>query len=91
MTWLPFNAFPVSYAAVHGYLLLLLLPGLLHDQIRRVAGIAGDRLVWGSDWPHTAFDHDALPPYDSVWQPVVKALGAPRAAAVRAAGALLYA
>lgn len=64
---------------------------VLHDQIRRVAGIAGDRLVWGSDWPHTAFDHDALPPYDSVWQPVVKALGAPRAAAVRAAGALLYA
>ncbi len=63
----------------------------LHNHIRQVAGIAGDQLVWGSDWPHTAFPPDALPPYASVWHPVVQALGENRAAAVRAAGALLYA
>lgn len=63
----------------------------LSANIQRVAQTVGDRLVWGSDWPHTAFDHDALPPYASVWQPVVQALGEARAAAVRAAGALLYA
>lgn len=58
--------------------------------IQRVAQILGARLVWGSDWPHTAFAHDALPPYASVWQPVVQALGKSRAAAVRTAGAVLY-
>lgn len=63
----------------------------LHAHIRRVASIAGDRMVWGSDWPHTAFPPEALPPYASVWQPVVQALGEARAAAVREAGALLYA
>jgi predicted TIM-barrel fold metal-dependent hydrolase len=63
----------------------------VHAHIQRVAQTMGEHLVWGSDWPHTAFHHDALPPYESVWQPVVQALGEARAAAVRAAGALLYA
>lgn len=63
----------------------------LDDHIRRVAQTLGERLVWGSDWPHTAFAPEALPPYASVWQPVVRALGEARAARVRAAGALLYA
>lgn len=63
----------------------------LHGPINRVAAVMGDRLVWGSDWPHTAFERDALPPYDSLWQPVVQALGTSRAAAVCRAGALLYA
>ncbi len=63
----------------------------MHEPIRRVAQLMGEHLVWGSDWPHTAFDHDALPPYKSVWQPVVQALGESRAAAVCTAGALLYA
>lgn len=63
----------------------------LHAHIQRVAQTLGEHLVWGSDWPHTAFHHDALPPYASVWQPVVQALGDTRAAAVREAGALLYA
>ena len=62
----------------------------LHAHIRRVAQTLGERLVWGSDWPHTAFPPEALPPYDSVWNPVVQALGEARAAAVLAAGALLY-
>ncbi|HSX93327.1 MAG TPA: amidohydrolase family protein [Hydrogenophaga sp.] len=65
--------------------------GALHAPIRRVAQTLGERLVWGSDWPHTAFAPDDLPPYASVWHPVVQALGEDRAAAVRAAGALLYA
>ncbi len=62
----------------------------LTETIRRVAQLMGERLVWGSDWPHTAFEHD-VPPYESVWQPVVHALGESRAAAVQTAGALLYA
>lgn len=63
----------------------------LSAHIQRVADTLGERLVWGSDWPHTTFHHDALPPYASLWQPVVQALGESRALAVRAAGALLYA
>ena len=63
----------------------------LQSHIGRVAALMGEHLVWGSDWPHTAFEHGALPPYDSLWQPVVQALGEARAAAVCAAGALLYA
>jgi len=64
---------------------------VLRAPIQRVAQTMGERLVWGSDWPHTAFNHDDLPPYESVWHPVVQALGEARAAAVRQAGALLYA
>lgn len=63
----------------------------LYETIRRAAILMGERLVWGSDWPHTTFKHDALPAYESVWQPVVQTLGQSRAAAVQAAGALLYA
>ena len=63
----------------------------LHANIRRVAQTMGDQLIWGSDWPHTAFPHDALPPYESVWHPIVQALGESRAVAVRVAGASLYA
>lgn len=63
----------------------------LIESIRRVATIAGDRLVWGSDWPHTAFAHDALPSYDSVWYPMAQALGQAHAAAVCQAGSKLYA
>ncbi|KRD16599.1 amidohydrolase [Acidovorax sp. Root267] len=62
----------------------------LHGAIRRVAGLMGERLVWGSDWPHTAFAPDAMPAYTSVWEPVVNALGAAHASRVRIAGAELY-
>lgn len=47
----------------------------LHPAIGRVAALFGDRLVWGSDWPHTAFAPDEIPDYDSTWVPVVEALG----------------
>jgi hypothetical protein len=64
MNWLPYNEFPKRYLAVHIYLLLLLVPALLHDLIRRgrihrawVWGLAltlpwvvATELVWGSHW-----------------------------------------
>ena len=64
MNWLPYNEFPKRYLAVHICLLLLLVPVLLHDLIRRgrihrawVWGLAltlpwvvATELVWGSHW-----------------------------------------
>jgi hypothetical protein len=64
MTWLPYNEFPKHYLAVHLYLLLLLVPALLHDLIRRgrihrawVWGLAltlpwvvATEFLWGSHW-----------------------------------------
>ena len=63
----------------------------LTSNIQRVAALAKDRLVWGSDWPHTAFETTAMPTYRSVWTPVVDALGEARAQAALAAGSQLYA
>jgi hypothetical protein len=64
MHWLPYNEFPKSYLAVHIYLLLLLVPALLYDLVRRgrihrawVWGLAlllpwvvATEFVWGSPW-----------------------------------------
>ena len=47
----------------------------LHGAIRRMAGLMGERLVWGSDWPHKAFEPSKMPAYASLWAPVVDALG----------------
>lgn len=55
----------------------------LVPQIRRLADLFGDRMVWGSDWPHTMFAPDAAPTYGSTWQPVVEALGESEANALR--------
>lgn len=63
----------------------------LHENIQRVAMLMRGHLVWGSDWPHTAFRHETLPPYESLWNPVTQALGESCAATVRTAGASLYA
>jgi hypothetical protein len=66
MSWLPYNEFPKDYLAVHIYLLLLLVPALLHDLIRRgrihrawVWGLAltlpwvvATEFLWGSHWWH---------------------------------------
>jgi len=62
----------------------------LQPLVQRAADVFGERMVWGSDWPHTSFAPDALPPYDSLWLPVVRALGEERAKGVREAGELLY-
>ena len=48
----------------------------LDPVIRRVAGLFEARLVWGSDWPHTAFPPEGMPEYGSTWQPVARALPA---------------
>lgn len=64
MTWLPGNAFPVSYLAVHLYLLLLIVPAVLFDLLTRgrihrawlvglsllVPWVIATEFVWGSDW-----------------------------------------
>ena len=42
----------------------------LHPNIRRAAALFGPRTVWGSDWPHTSFAPDQLPPYESTLAPV---------------------
>ncbi|MEO6017974.1 MAG: amidohydrolase family protein [Polaromonas sp.] len=46
--------------------------------IGRVAGLFAGRMVWGSDWPHTSFPVDALPPYAGNWEPVTRVLPAPQ-------------
>lgn len=55
----------------------------LLPQVRRLDGLFGERLVWGSDWPHTKFAPHAVPAYASTWQPVVEALGEATADALR--------
>ena len=62
----------------------------LLNHIRRVAALFSDRMVWGSDWPHTSFAPDARPDYASLWQPLVDALGAGRAAQLRSAAPAIY-
>lgn len=62
----------------------------LVPHIRRLAGMFGDRMVWGSDWPHTAFAPDAMPQYDQIWQTVVDALGRKAADALRARHPRIY-
>ena len=46
----------------------------LSDHLHRVAALFGERMVWGSDWPHTAFPPDGMPTYASQWQPVADGL-----------------
>jgi predicted TIM-barrel fold metal-dependent hydrolase len=47
----------------------------LLPQVRRVCDLFGERIVWGSDWPHTSFAPDSMPSYGSTWRPVDEALG----------------
>jgi predicted TIM-barrel fold metal-dependent hydrolase len=55
----------------------------MHGPIRRAAALFGERGVWGSDWPHTSIDPAIDTPYDSLWRPVVEALGPAQAAKAR--------
>ena len=50
----------------------------------------GERMVWGSDWPHTMFAADAIPSYLSTWRPVVDALGREGAEALQRRRPAIY-
>jgi predicted TIM-barrel fold metal-dependent hydrolase len=63
----------------------------LGPRIRRLADLFGERMIWGSDWPHTMFAPDAMPPYAATWQPVVHALGREAAEALRSRRPPIYA
>jgi predicted TIM-barrel fold metal-dependent hydrolase len=58
---------------------------------RRLHGLFDQRMVWGSDWPHTCFEAGHEPPYASTWQPVVDLLGAAAAERLRSGAVALYA
>lgn len=62
----------------------------LVPHIQRLAGLFGERLVWGSDWPHTLFAPEAMPAYASTWQPVMDALGREAAEALRRRQPAIY-
>ena len=61
----------------------------LQPHIARVASLFGQRMVWGSDWPHTGLAAEALPVYGELWQPVPAALGPSTAQALRCQSPLL--
>lgn len=46
----------------------------LDSHIARVVKLFSDRLVWGSDWPHTSFAAHAMPAYASTLEPVIRVL-----------------
>jgi hypothetical protein len=64
MGWLPFNKFPVSYLAIHIYLLLLMAPALIYDRVRLgrihrawrwglllfLPWVVATEFVWDTDW-----------------------------------------
>lgn len=62
----------------------------LLPRMGRLAGLFGGHLVWGSDWPHTQFAPDALPSYESTWQPLVAAIGQDAASALRRTPPAIY-
>jgi predicted TIM-barrel fold metal-dependent hydrolase len=43
---------------------------VLQPNIRRAAAMFGSHMVWGSDWPHTSFSPERLPPYESTLLPI---------------------
>lgn len=55
--------------------------------IRQVANLFHERIVWGSDWPHTGLSPSTQPTFESLLQPVRDALGEPHLARSLQAGA----
>lgn len=55
----------------------------LLPHVRRLASLFAERVVWGSDWPHTMFAPHAMPTYASTWRPVIEALGEAAAETLR--------
>ena len=65
---------------------------VLDDTITRLASLFANRMVWGSDWPHTSFAADALPTYASTLAPIIRVLSeAQKNHAVHQAPRQLYA
>jgi predicted TIM-barrel fold metal-dependent hydrolase len=48
----------------------------LQPAIARAAALFGERVVWGSDWPHTWFEDRAACDYESLLAPLHEALPA---------------
>ncbi|CAN5410207.1 amidohydrolase family protein [soil metagenome] len=64
----------------------------LDPLIREVTSRFGERIVWGSDWPHTAYAPESAPAYASQWEPVARSLDPAGQRMVRCtAPAILYA
>lgn len=59
----------------------------LWPHVRRAADLFGPRTVWGSDWPHTAFEADRLPGYASTLAPLPASLDSGRVDAILTAHA----
>lgn len=59
--------------------------------VQRIGDLFGERMVWGSDWPHTFYAPAAMPSYASTWTPVVAGLGSEAAANLRARTPSIYA
>lgn len=62
----------------------------LWPSVAAVARRFGERMVWGSDWPHTSFRPGEAPDYASTWQPVVEVLGTEAARRLRERRPALY-
>lgn len=62
----------------------------LVPHIQHVAALFEQRMVWGSDWPHTFFAPGQAPAYADTQAPVAQALGAGALARISLAGAALY-
>ncbi len=63
----------------------------LHGHIERIATLFGERLLWGSDWPHTGRPDAQRPRYAALWQPVLDVLGAEQAQSILTRSPLLLA
>lgn len=64
----------------------------LGNQVLSVASMFTNRMIWGSDWPHTSFAADALPGYASMVAPLTRGLtDAQKAHALQSAPKQLYA
>lgn len=62
----------------------------LHPLIVDLDTLFQDRLLWGSDWPHTFFKPESQPDLLDLWSPVVAALGEGRAAEILGGAGRLY-
>jgi predicted TIM-barrel fold metal-dependent hydrolase len=64
---------------------------VLAPNIRRLADLFGERVLWGSDWPHTSLHEEAAPPYPALLAPVAATLGEAAARRIVSTAPALYA